>query len=73
MYILVIYPIDVERCAPLLNPQNGFVIDDQLSIVGSTAVYACNIGYLLVGDSERVCQGTVSGWSGSEPTCQCEN
>ena len=36
---------------------------------GQTAIYTCNTGYNLVGDSTRTCQATGN-WSGSVPTCQ---
>ncbi len=33
-----------------------------------TATYTCESGYILSGDSSRICQSD-SIWSGSEPTC----
>ena len=35
---------------------------------GSVANYTCNDGYVLEGDSRRVCQATGA-WTGEEPQC----
>lgn len=37
----------------------------------STANYACELGYNLVGQAMRTCQGDGS-WSGQEPVCEGE-
>ena len=64
-------------CPDLSNPQNGQVmVDDDSNIQGANATYSCNIGFELVGNSERVCQntgGSIGDWSGSDPTCQCKH
>ena len=41
-----------------------------------TAAYSCNTGFVLVGQTTRVCEDTNGGtvgngiWSGSAPTCE---
>ena len=37
--------------------------------VGISATYTCNIGYQLVGASNRVCQPDGT-WSGDNPACR---
>ena len=36
------------------------------------AVYECNLGYMAVGEANRLCEldGLVGEWSGEEPTCE---
>lgn len=54
-------------CGALSAPTNGRV-DAPSTGFSATATYACNTGYLLVGDATRTCQ--MSGaWSGAAPTC----
>ena len=36
--------------------------------LGSMTVYECGLGFVLVGDGNRVCQEDSS-WSGEEPKC----
>ena len=56
------------RCGNLRDPVNG-----QVSVtgngIGDEAVYSCNRGFVLFGDSKRVCTSNGA-WSGSEPTCR---
>ena len=52
-----------------MDPLNG-----RVDTLGSTqyleiANYSCNVGYELIGDVLRQCQGDGE-WSGEEPTCQ---
>ena len=54
-------------CGFLPYPSNGRVALTGVT-VGSTAFYACNAGFLLVGDERRTCQSNGQ-WSGSEPRC----
>lgn len=54
-------------CGPLVSPENGTVMATSTR-VGSTATYACNTGYQLVGSASRTC-GSDRTWSGSPPTC----
>ena len=53
----------------LSDPANGQVTLTAGTTLGQTAVYSCNTGYNLVGDSTLTCQ-TSGNWSGSEPTCE---
>ena len=55
-------------CGSLDNPENG-----QVSLtgttVGSKAIYSCNKGFVLDGNSRRTCQ--INGkWSGEAPVCK---
>ena len=56
-------------CGSLTNPANGQVSHTAGTKFGEIAIYSCEPGYNLVGDSTRTCQATGE-WSGSEPTCQ---
>ncbi|KAL4236643.1 biological adhesion [Mactra antiquata] len=63
---------DAPVCVPMNcgdpdNVTNGNVRFDDTSFQG-TAVYECNVGYILEGDSTRIC-GRNKQWSGSVPTC----
>ncbi len=57
------------ECSVLPAPDGGSVRLSGL-IVGSTATYQCNTGYVLEGESVRICQEDGT-WSGVEPTCRC--
>ncbi|XP_065904710.1 membrane cofactor protein-like [Dysidea avara] len=49
-------------CPALRNPRNGMV-----NVVGTSAVYTCNPGYILLGGASVQC---ISGqWSSRPPTC----
>ena len=56
-------------CGNLTDPANGQVDHTAGITLGQTAIYICNTGYNLVGDSSRTCQATGN-WSGRAPTCQ---
>ena len=57
----------VDGCGPLPPPDNGNV-DVPITTVGSVATYSCDNGFLVSGNSQRICQ--MDGfWSGSAPTC----
>ena len=56
-------------CGTLNDPDNGQVTHTTGTTYEKRAIYSCNTGYTLVGDSTRTCQATGT-WSGSEPTCQ---
>ena len=52
----------------LAAPSNGKVNQPGRG-VGISATYTCNIGYHLVGASNRVCQPDGT-WSGDRPACR---
>ena len=55
-------------CTTLAAPVNGQVAVTG-RIIGSSAVYSCNVGFFLTGGSRvRVCQSNGQ-WSGSMPRC----
>ena len=56
-------------CGNLTDPVNGSVDHTAGTTLNHTAIYSCNTGYNLVGDSTHTCQRTGN-WSGSAPTCQ---
>ena len=57
-------------CPALYEFLNGSV-----TVSGDTnntiAVYSCNEGFELVGESTRVCMSDLT-WSGNSPICRCE-
>ena len=55
-------------CGVLDDPENGEVSLTG-TILGSKATYSCNSGYVLEGESTRVCQSNGK-WSGEAPTCE---
>ena len=58
-------------CGGLDNPDNGVVSLDGTRL-NFMATYKCNIGYDLVGDSERRCT-ELGQWSGNQPICQSKS
>ena len=61
------YPPAVVDCGGLPSPKFGTVTLSGTTY-GSTAVYACNEGYGVVGMAVRLCQANKN-WSGTAPTC----
>ena len=60
----------VDTCPSLSNPENGLV-NVSGEVLGSTATYTCNNGYVLSGADLRFCLlGGV--WSENDPTCISE-
>lgn len=57
------FQIQAHKCPTLEPIANGQIDSDQFS-----AVYRCNLGYDLLGASERVCLSSLQ-WSGSPPKC----
>ena len=55
-------------CGPLSDIPNGRVDISPDTNVGSSAVYTCEFGYILVGEEKRYCQADGT-WSGREPEC----
>ena len=51
-----------------MDPPGGHVDVPSLN-PGSIATYLCDEGYILVGDSSRICDETTV-WAGHEPVCQ---
>ena len=61
----------VIDCGSLTHPANGDVLVLS-TIFNSVAMYSCNAGYNLTGDTTRTCLGTGF-WSGSEANCTGKN
>ena len=74
----VLMYVEMTTCPSLTIPTNGVItftpgVDNSNIGLGSVATYSCNLGYVLVGQTTRVCQsltGTIGVWSGNQPTCQ---
>ena len=64
---LMCMPLVVE-CRELSHPQNGRVEFPVPIFPQSEAVYTCNTGHVLLGESLRRCLDDGV-WSGNEPTC----
>ena len=60
----------VVDCGRLSDPTNGGV-SFRTTTFNSRAAYSCNNGFLLVGQTTRVCQSTGE-WSGKAPVCKSE-
>ena len=58
----------VIRCGPLSPPINGGGRCSDEDNYGSICLFRCNLGYRLVGPSERLCQDTKQ-WTGEEAEC----
>ena len=59
--------LDTVDCGVPEAPSNGGVNVDKTT-VGSSVVYYCKQGFVLSGDTRRVCK--LNGrWSGSVPSC----
>ena len=58
----------VIQCDRLSDIKNGRVVLSGTT-AGSTATYSCNKGFVLVGESTRLCQSNGE-WSGREPFCK---
>ncbi|XP_064394225.1 uncharacterized protein LOC135341566 isoform X3 [Halichondria panicea] len=63
----------IVDCGRLFDPRNGDV-SFKTTTFNSRAAYSCNNGFLLVGQTTRVCQRNGE-WSGKAPVCknQCPN
>ena len=76
-YFLLIVSLTISNlctvvdCNSLMAPANGSVNHPQTTFM-ATATYSCNLGYIIEGQTTRMCQ--VDGtWSGSAPTCRAGN
>jgi len=56
---------DITACGNLSGPDNGRVV---LSGTSDMAIYSCNNGFNLVGDTTRTC--VSNNWTGTRPTCR---
>ena len=70
---------EVITCLPLSPPTNGVITftagaDNSNIGLGSVATYSCNLDYVLVGQTTRLCQsvfgGATAAWTGYTPVCQ---
>ena len=41
------------------------------TLEGGVAIYNCDDGHLLIGESQRMCTSKDSIWSGVVPECRC--
>ena len=62
-----VFAISIAECPVLPDPLNGMVTVTGLS-ARDVATYSCNVGFQLVGNSQRTCQ-TVGEWSLEPPIC----
>lgn len=67
--------LNAPRCADRGFVNSSFISGGEVcyngAIAGSTAVYICNDGLVLVGNEVRVCQSDGN-WNGSIPQCSPE-
>ena len=59
---------DCIDCGSLDPPLNGFLDINDTSFQ-SMAIYSCENGYNLIGESQRTCTINAT-WSGEDPICQ---
>lgn len=55
-------------CEELESPRRGSVSFSDNSNVGSIANYSCDVGFVIVGGSQRICLDTGM-WTGEAPNC----
>ena len=59
----------VVDCGTLTSTANGQIRHANGTTFRQTATHSCDTGYILMGESTRMCQATGV-WSGSAPICQ---
>ena len=57
------------KCHDLQDIPNGHFYINPFNIFSARVQYACDVGYILKGPKERVCQGDGK-WGGQDPTCE---
>ncbi len=65
----------IINCPVLSEPLNGKLDETNIYSYGSVISFSCDIGFILIGNSELTCQADKS-WNGSIPTCnliQCDD
>jgi len=62
-----------QKCHELNNTvvHGGFEVVPAEGGFGSIVQYTCDPGYMLIGQSQRHCQGDRK-WSGYAPTCETD-
>ena len=60
------------ECGSLTDPDNGQVNTPSGTTFGSTAVYTCNMGYVLSHQQTVMCSSNGM-WSPASPSCNGEN
>ena len=61
------FPVFSCGTTGLETPVNGSLSLTQTTL-GSVASFACNAGFVLIGNATRTCE--LTGWSGSDPSCR---
>ena len=67
--ILLLFLSKGVDCGTLSDPANGWVSHPSGTTFGQIAIYSCDPGYSLIGESTRICQVNAT-WSGIATTCQ---
>ncbi|XP_052239934.1 sushi, von Willebrand factor type A, EGF and pentraxin domain-containing protein 1-like [Dreissena polymorpha] len=62
----------IKVCSVLDAPDDGTVDQHSGNVYGSTATYACNTGYALIGHNSTTCTDT-SIWNNPKPVCQIKD
>ena len=78
--LIVCHNAEMLTCPSLAPLPNGVITftpgTDNTNVIGpgSMATYSCNLGYVLVGQTTRLCislhEGAASDWTGYAPICR---